>query len=524
MISHFGHEDAASASGGALEEVLGHLVTNREISRFLEEDNKPFLIGPKGTGKTLLLIKKALSKLQDSSIIVVPNNKDLPVDRLTTDSNPGQRFLYKTSEDQNAVLTWTALWKNAIYKAALYNAAGMAGDFQRHEGLHHLKKSGLPKNYVELASARASQIARELLGPPPYVHRRAPFYFYHDGATLLDDDPTSTAKRIREENGHLKDTLETLSLSTYIFIDNIDTYYETDPGLWLASTSGLMFAVRELRLELRHLHIFTSIRSDIYRQFKTEKRLQFGDYIAPLSYTRDELIQVFFSGISRLPDDLLSKPQQRLSDPWTAFFGDHSYILNQSTRAMESVKQLLLRHTLYRPRDIVSIGNRILGERRDAPLTAEAIRSGVTNAAKEIREAYYAEVEPSLPRGFDLAEFVRKFVPSNVLMSDNLRQLYEQYNKNAGDSCFDYHPFCILFRLGLLGYTKGTALGTFVWQFSRPGDVLATDETYHIPPAKAYGLHPILDEVIGWERLNRYQIVGHDVEFNQTCLKYVPRA
>ena len=79
MKRNFGHEDA----GLATPETLDSIVKNFTIDSFLESNDKRYLVGPKGSGKTLLLLRKAIDQRKKGGAICIPSDSDLPVDRLT---------------------------------------------------------------------------------------------------------------------------------------------------------------------------------------------------------------------------------------------------------------------------------------------------------------------------------------------------------------------------------------------------------------------------------------------------------
>jgi hypothetical protein len=58
LAKDFGHEDA----GLATPETLVSIVENFGIRTFLGSGNKRYLVGPKGSGKTLILLRKAIDQ------------------------------------------------------------------------------------------------------------------------------------------------------------------------------------------------------------------------------------------------------------------------------------------------------------------------------------------------------------------------------------------------------------------------------------------------------------------------------
>ena len=113
---------------------------------------------------------------------------------------------------------------------------------------------------------------------------------------------------------------------------------------------GQFRAVRELSLAHRHVHLFTSIRQDVYVQFSDELRLQYYDYVAQLRYDKAELLQIFATAISKLDSDLLRYPQSQESNPWRSFFGDFDVVPNAWVGQDEQIGDYLYRHTLGRPK------------------------------------------------------------------------------------------------------------------------------------------------------------------------------
>ena len=85
---------------------------------------------------------------------------------------------------------------------------------------------------------------------------------------------------------------------------------------------GQFRAVREIGLVHRNIHVFTSIRQDVYKQFSDEMRLQYFDYVTKLEYSKEELLKIFESRVQNLDDDLLKLPGKKNSHPWQAFFGE----------------------------------------------------------------------------------------------------------------------------------------------------------------------------------------------------------
>jgi hypothetical protein len=117
MARNFGHEDA----GLATPETLAAIVENFGIRTFLESRSKRYLVGPKGSGKTLILLRKAIDERTRGDALCIPSDPDLPVDRLTATAHVGKRFYYKIRDRSETNLAWAAVWKHSILRSVLHH-------------------------------------------------------------------------------------------------------------------------------------------------------------------------------------------------------------------------------------------------------------------------------------------------------------------------------------------------------------------------------------------------------------------
>lgn len=523
MSNTFGHEDAASASGDELTASLDRIVRNYAVREFLENDNKCYVIGMKGSGKTLLLLKKAIEKREENqSVLIIPKDSNNPVDRLMADENVGKKLWHKTKGSNNRHLIWAVVWKNAIMKAIIYNHCDVSGEIVNKYDIDVYDENY--ENYINVLRIKLKNRLRNLFGDPPYFDKKSVFNFYFDVVTFLEDSSISEHDKIVRENEMMRTMLRDLTLPVYIYIDNLDNYYEQQPELWLESMFGLFRVIREIRLDFRHIHVYTSFRKDVYNRFQTEQLLQYNDFISFLDYSREELFQMFAQGIQSLNRSHLIEPFLKDSNPWRAFFGEdivnnfHNAIVSEK----EDIRQYIFRHSLWRPRDMIVIGNKILEEKGDKQMSADIVRGGVENAAKEIQKQYLDEISPMLPPSVDLASLISEFMPNNILTSNDLKSVCMKYNNSRGDQCNDdcrrcnfFHPGCMLYSMGLIGYVdKSTKTGKYIQKFLRPGEMDGKDQIEKIPKVDYYVLHPILNNLLRNNHIDDRQIVGYRQEFD----------
>jgi len=106
MARNFGHEDA----GLATPETLSAIVENFAIRTFLETSSKRYLVGPKGSGKTLVLLRKAIDERRRGDSLCIPSDPDLPASQqgshevLGSESIPRAERACARSRDRRAAV------------------------------------------------------------------------------------------------------------------------------------------------------------------------------------------------------------------------------------------------------------------------------------------------------------------------------------------------------------------------------------------------------------------------------------
>jgi hypothetical protein len=472
MARDFGHEDAGLATRESLDEIT----RTPSVDTFLETNDKRYLVGPKGSGKTLVLLRKAIDMRNKGNTVCIPSEPNRPVDRLDAAEHVGQKFFYTINDPDKRNLAWTTVWKHSILRSIL----------------HHVKDEISVEGGSRLDNDRIDHLIQtNSLGA------LRPFHYYRDITHLLDSAPHKTLDKIRDELFQLDQILQYSTENVHVFLDNLDDYYELEPDLWMQSMYGQFRAVREISLAHRHIHIYTSIRLDVYTQFQDEMRLQFFDYIAELSYGSRDLLQIFENRILQLDDDLLSEPSARRNDPWRAFFGEHTQIPNEYVGGVETIQDYITRHTLRRPRDLIHVGTILLNQRRQGEFTLGSIRDAVGRAAQDICKQYLAEVRPAFGRSsLDIKRFIANYIPSNVLTPKDIRKITDEYLDYARDSLgedntdFGCEPFEALYDIGLLGVQRRNGGENHYEQFFRQASQGL--EEHILPQSKRYFLHPIL--------------------------------
>ena len=189
------------------------------------------------------------------------------------------------------------------------------------------------------------------------------------------------------------------------------------------------------------------------------------------------------------------------------------------TREEEDAFDYVCRHTLLRPRDLMTIGERLAALRPEERRNEHRLKEVVNQAATEIAHEYLAEIAPHVG-DLDLERFLRR-LPGHILTRDEVETLFDEHKPRRARRD-DKHVFCALYRVGLLGYVHHDRVrGESVQRFLRPGEATLEPDGV-LPRATHYLVHPVLSDVIGrvnpayLQRIDRVNIVGYGRPWRET--------
>ena len=300
-----------------------------------------------------------------------------------------------------------------------------------------------------------------------------------------------------------------------VFVDTIDEYFEgyvdtgdpsetdasylhrnKDSRIWIVGQLGICRAIRELLGVNPHVKIFVSIRKEALNSLDYYDRnaVNINSLVVQLHYSGDELISIFDKNIAAMQRDDLAQPREAM--PIARFVGaSNAMIVNPITKKSEFFYDFVLRHSLYRPRDLMLIGGKI-AQIPAAVRTQERLRAAVDQAAGEIVWHYLAEMR-GLTEVPDRSLF--GLIPTNVLDRSALKRIAETYAnrlKEKGLEPSNAHPFCALHRLGLLGVVRRNREQKDIQIFRRPHDIEHDRSKATLPDERHYLIHPALDDII----------------------------
>ena len=465
-----------------------------EIDAFLTpgRDDKFIVIGTKGFGKTLLLKAKRILYQREGQATCLPSGNLL--DKPIGDKIFGREAIAFFSASP---LPWAKVWLAAIAATALKQVGAVDG----------LKLGGRFSGLI--ADTQLHSVIDHFV-------------------RLLDFTPSELQRCATETDGHLVPRLRALSAPLAIFIDGIDEYFnkhveelpfspsvtgELSPEVWYYAQLGLVEVAYQLRRINHRLKIFAAIRKEAYARLpqRTAMSQQYRGSAVDIVYPPESLREIFVNNVRLLKSDQLVEPARARAHPLEAFLG-RAGIADTYTREEEDAFEYLCRHTLLRPRDLMTIGERLAALRPDERRHEHRLKEAVSQAAAEIAQEYLAEIAP-YAGDMEIEELFR-LLPGPVLARAEAEAIFEQHSVGAAQP---RHVFSALYRVGLLGHVQHDLVsGEWRQRFLRPGEAPLQANEDTLPRASHYLLHPVLSVLVARAnpafalRVDRVNIIGYD--------------
>jgi class 3 adenylate cyclase len=435
--------------------------------------DKFIVVATKGFGKTLLLKAKRVA-LQERAVC-------LPEDSLL-DKPVGDKIF---SADMVALYShvepWSNVWLIAIAAATL-KRLDMVDDLRVSGRLHALVSDPSLRSVID--------------------------HFVN----LLDLPRNELFKCVNDTNNRLVPRLRTIAAPVAIFIDSVDEYFNKHikhhsahtsdtgllaPSIWYYSQMGLVQVAYELRRISHHLKVFASVRKEAFSRFREETSMvqQYRGSAIDISYAKPSLKEIFLNNVRIEKEKNLCVPGQLRSDPLTAFVG-RATVTHSYTGEVEDVFDYIYRHTLQRPRDLMTLGQKLSTLPPEERKAEAKLKVAVNQGATEIAEEYLNEISPyvgdlDLPRLFGMLH-------RHILTREEVGAIREEYNAvtEAQGEPPDGDVFSVLYKAGLLGFIhQDLVTGAHLQRFLLPGDQ-TLDRGSALPLSTHYLVHPILAEIV----------------------------
>lgn len=484
-----------------------YIYKNAKIKEYLEHkshERKLFLIGSKGSGKTLLLRYKAYLYWKKSE----------------SDGHTGYRVSASNELIESLEFSLVTLSQGELETLANINTWKNIWNFAISLVIVRRLKIELPKKIAFIeddfpANFRLNNIVSEII-------------------TNVSDFITSDY--FSKTLNHLSALLNNINYPFVLFIDRLDQALETllsneeykylvssngdSPpfSVWQAAQYGLLICSYNMTTAVNsHIKIFATARKESLN-VRNELRANILPYCTELDYEKSELQEIFENNIANTPKEYLHKDANGKNgrNLFMAFLGfeqmPHIKARDEfQNPQVEQAFDFILRHTFERPREIVYIGRLIYDKVLSKPdfhklstaIKIERIRRIVNNAShKDILRNYLNEIVPAF-RKEDL-HMCAETVSQNLITAKDLANL-------------DIDVVNYLYRIGLIGYVQ-QGIQRFL-----PASQYVHDKDEKIPVSTYYMLHPSIDGRLQqkrnfWDFYNEYCIIGNGYPFNSPPL------
>ncbi len=509
------HTDAGTMDGRALAKFIrGDLLykTNK-IDKFLDSSNAEATVvaGPKGLGKTLLLRVLRHEIEGNSTFVLLPrrNQLDKLPQEVATLSVPTLTVL------QNNLGPWKTYWTIAFIVPVLLD------DYSKDKVSYERKAQRLKERLV----------CQELKSLIPSNWQDYDDYELTPSdilPTLLHLD-TKERKKAEKDVALLVSDARHINRQYRLFLDNIDEYFipylnstdvQNSAALWYNAQIGAIAAIHQLRTQNQHIRIYCSIRKEAldFGLKNNELGVQLRGGCITLSYTKNELKQIIIKNITQENKKRLFEKtniNDTIESRWVGL--PNTKLTHVATGKEEHILDYILRHTHFRPREIMEIGKDIstleLVDRNE-----RNIKRIVNEQAGMLTENYFTECQN---HNVNIDQAVLMGVlKTNYLPSAECSAFCEEYNKlyNQKHSAPVSEGFVItdvLWKVGLMGRVVQDNLhnGDLTQEFNMVGSFTGPKEAV-APRAETYVFHPSLtelqmDDVEYRKNRNKINIIGH---------------
>ena len=307
-------------------------------------------------------------------------------------------------------------------------------------------------------------------------------------------------------------------------------------NVWQYLQIGLLEAVSIIKTEFEELiEVYFTIRQEAFacdNGLLGDRTKKITNLSKELSYSKEQQRTIFNQCISHQRDEYLYDPDLKKKEGKyeIAFVGVDKLCHPYAKHLTESVFDSIYRHSFDRARDIQEYGQMLTehideirkcdtflerGEKVKELIEKKAAEMAFVDVGEDAskNECYYVEKIKLLPNFWTKSDNFKKFIlmfDKNLLMGSEAKLICQNFNnltrceKNCADCKAKYHPFSMLYKLGLLGQ-----IVVHNWKNNLEQEFLDSQEVSYITGDKliylntntVYLLHPALTKSI--EKLNK---------------------
>lgn len=473
--------------GDATEE---HLLVNRPIKEFLENDDKFFLVGAKGLGKTLFLRYKSYryhEKYGDSIKFNASHSELTENLNIHPDTFSKEELLQFRDKS-----LWQLIWELSLWVLLfrIFNE---------------------PVNpRIEKLVDNAKQLSTILTR---LLNNRRKIEQYRDFVSEFQEHKGKIQSGVAIFIDDVDQTLHNFLIVPH----PTDEYYagkeSPSVAVWVNAQMGLIGAIYNMNRQNAHVKIYATIRQEAFEALESEMKINYKQHTSILHYDKDEIRSIFEKNIQLIePAELFDR---FASTPISRFLGfellPHRFAIDtQGDRRSEGAFDFIFRHTYGRPREIVLIGKQIddlvssdVYRKANQEGCIEKIRVLVNRESHELFRQYKQEIIPYLNEA-KLTQFLER-VRSNVITKDDLQRL-------DSDTIKEY------FNLGLIGYVRQVNHSGLMKQIFNPPATYNYRTKQPLPETDYFVIHSTMDTLLLEKHTygnfyNKYNIVGDGYEF-----------
>ena len=473
-----------------------HILMTNEIKSYLKiedenyHDNKFFLVGAKGFGKTLLLRYKSYKyNLRTAKYDFTKASEELTENLLLRPSTFGKDDLLKFRD----INIWETVWEVSLW-THIFNISRLP--------LHKTWSNIISSNRKKLSSIVTDVLKnRSSLGKfkeiiTDYIDRADEI---KSGIAIFIDDIDQSLQNILQDSDNKMDDDAT--------------------EIWINAQLALINVVFNIFRQNHHIKIFATIRSEAWACFNSPQKANISEHITELEYSKFDLKIIFEKNIEMMPTgELTLNSGKNLVKKFLGFDEtNHRFVYDKNDLTkfqVEDVFNFIYRHTFGRPRDIIRIGGALHSlicsesyksyfSKGDIAKCKEEFRAKVNNKSSDLFNEYKSEIVPF----FDTEEF-EVFIDK---INGNLIQKNE-INEISTSTLSKY------LMLGLIGYPKEVdVVGRLIQFFETPAKKCYKMK-FQLPTTSYYFTHSSLDQQLTRiyafaNYYNEFNIIGNGYEF-----------
>lgn len=496
------------------------------IRDFLDDirGDKYIISAPKGFGKSLLLIARTAQIIETSGGLVTGAGGQL-IDR------PSGVFPNFSTDKIHILMDDYQFWKN-IWKISIMASAVKSNMSSR-------------KLHIKAGQMGCDPLLDEALSDRVLYQSATSFF------TLLVESPLPQQIAVINNLGKLTPYFLAITSQVSFCIDNVDEYFKPilennavsencddndyykgrSNAIWTLAQLALAGAAYEVTQSNSHVKVFCTIRREAFLEMQKydDQVQQIQGATLSIEYDKADYLKIFEKNIELMAQRDLVEPECK--ELIASFVGASNCVIKHRIVAKdEDVFSFILRHTLFRPRDLMHIGSALASLRPNKRMEEGALRKAVSESSRDIVDSLIKEMSPffSVP---DMKKLL-SVVTHNVMAIGELSRVCREYLAGIDRSCVREpaveHPFCVLFKIGLVGIIRRDGIGGEAKQkFLKPFEITFDDECGLPPTDEYYLVHSALDhdivECSGHRYITNYHsqnVIGDDLDWREPLDSY----